>query len=456
MSTSTVPVAQPAPAAPVPDKVQSPSLPAAGRVLPWSPRVWRATASAALAMVYGLVVGGTLLGLLSTGVSLLVVLVGILFIAITPVLGRGGAMAYRFKQEAVLGSVIPGRPWPSTSDPSWGSWQRAWRVLSNPGLWLETLHAILMLILGPIWFGLVSVSWTLALAAVAFPFYASSIPGTPPLVEGLGFDYRELGPSIAIGLVGLVGLFVAAWFAELGARADDALARGMLAPSEAEILRSRVSTLQTTREAAVRSADDERRRIERDLHDGVQPQLVSLAMNLGRAQRKLDTDPAGARVLVDEAHEQAKQAIVELRHIIRGVHPAVLSERGLDPALSALAARSPVPVWVQVDPTVSASRFDPAVEAVAYFCVAEALTNVARHAGATRARVIVWQLPADTSAPRRLLLCVQDDGRGGAVARPGSGLSGLEGRIVAVDGRLWVQSPAGQGTTITVELPCAS
>ncbi len=245
-------------------------------------------------------------------------------------------------------------------------------------------------------------------------------------------------------------LFVASWVAGLTARADVALARALLGPRESDVLRGQVTALRSTRAAVVDAADAERRRIERDLHDGVQPQLVSLAMNLGLAQRKLDTDPEVASALIGEAHEEAKRAITELRNVIRGVHPAVLAERGLDPALSALAARSPVPVTVDVAPELADRRLPATIEAVAYFVVAEALTNVARHAHAGTATVTV-EAPAD-----RLVVRITDDGVGGALPVPGSGLAGLRDRVAAVDGTLTVDSPPDGGTVITVELPCAS
>jgi signal transduction histidine kinase len=170
-------------------------------------------------------------------------------------------------------------------------------------------------------------------------------------------------------------------------------------------------------------------------------------MNLGRARSRYADDPEGARALLDEAHSDAKQALAELRDLARGLHPAVLADRGLDAALSGLAARSPVPVTVEVD---VAARPDRTVEAIAYFVAAEALTNIAKHARATRASVVVRQLDG------RLRLVVTDDGVGGADPATGTGLRGLADRVSGVDGRLRVDSPPGGPTVLTVELPCAS
>jgi signal transduction histidine kinase len=207
-----------------------------------------------------------------------------------------------------------------------------------------------------------------------------------------------------------------------------------------------VTELEISRERVVDAAEAERRRIERDLHDGAQQRLVALAMELGRAKAKFADDLDAARDLVDQAHVQAKEALTELRNLVRGVHPPVLTERGLDAALSGLAALCPVPVEVHVDVPV---RPKSSVEAVAYFMVAEALTNVAKHSRASHAKVVV----EGHGYPGMLTVMISDDGIGGAdVHSPG--LSGLAGRVAGVDGRLSVESPSGGPTIIAAELPC--
>jgi signal transduction histidine kinase len=193
-------------------------------------------------------------------------------------------------------------------------------------------------------------------------------------------------------------------------------------------------------------AATERRRIERDLHDGAQQRLVALAMDLGMAREKLASQPEAARALIDEAHDGAKRALAELRNLARGIHPAVLTDRGLDAAISALAARSPVPVEVDVQ---LHGRPPAAVESTAYFVVAEALANVAKHAAATHAEVRVIR------KDEWLLVEVCDDSVGGADPA-GGGLAGLADRVAAVDGRLAVASPQGGPTVVRAELPCGS
>jgi signal transduction histidine kinase len=224
-------------------------------------------------------------------------------------------------------------------------------------------------------------------------------------------------------------------------------ARVLLSPSDRELLEDRVETLEDTRSRMVAAADAERRRIERDLHDGAQQRLVALAMTLGRAKVRLDSDPEGAKSLVTEAHDEAKLALGELRDLARGIHPAVLTDRGLDAALSALAARCPVPVAVSVMAPVRPSA---KVEAVAYFIAAESLTNITKHSGARHARIDV------TQPNGRLHLEISDDGRGGADLSRGSGISGLRDRARAIDGDFILTSPPGGPTTILVELPCES
>jgi signal transduction histidine kinase len=212
-------------------------------------------------------------------------------------------------------------------------------------------------------------------------------------------------------------------------------------------LAARVTELERSRERVVDAAEAERRRIERDLHDGAQQRLVALAMELGRAKARFADDLDAARNLVDQAHAQAKEALTELRNLVRGVHPPVLTDRGLDAALSGLAALCPVPVDVHVDVPV---RPRASVEAVAYFVVAEALTNVAKHSRASHAKVVV----EGHGYPGTLTVMISDDGIGGA--DPGSpGLSGLADRVSGVDGRLMVESPKGGPTIIAAELPCA-
>ena len=212
----------------------------------------------------------------------------------------------------------------------------------------------------------------------------------------------------------------------------------------ARALRDRVDDLRTARQRIIAAADAERRRIERDLHDGAQQRMVSVAVTLGLAAAKLGDDTEAAARLIAEAREEAQLAVKELRELARGIHPAVLSDRGLAAALEALAARAPVPVEVTGVPEEPLPR---PVEAAVYFVTAEALTNVAKYAQADTASVAL------SVADDRVRLEIRDDGIGGAASTVGSGVAGLCDRVEALDGELRVESPPGVGTTVTAEIP---
>ncbi len=263
------------------------------------------------------------------------------------------------------------------------------------------------------------------------------------------------GPSrvwnAVLGLVLVVGGLLVVLATPLVVRALAALhvavAGALLAPAREVRLQMELREQRERRELAVQAAEAERRRIERDLHDGAQQRLVALAMNLGMARRKFAEDPAAAESLVAEAHAEAKQALVELRDLARGIHTSVLTDRGLDAALSALTRRVGVPVEVSVD---LPQRLPVAVESAAYFVVAEAMTNVTRHAEASAAAVTML------AREGALLVTVQDDGRGGADPARGTGLAGLADRLAAVDGSMHIDSPVGGPTCVQVEIPCGS
>jgi signal transduction histidine kinase len=210
------------------------------------------------------------------------------------------------------------------------------------------------------------------------------------------------------------------------------------------VLRANVAELRASRARIVESADAARRRIERDLHDGAQQQLVAVALALRIARRRVEHDPGAAGALLDSAADDLDAAIRALRDLARGIHPAVLSDRGLSSALDALAQRAPLPVEIDGCP---AERLPEPVEAAAYFVVAEAITNVVRYAGATHARVAV------TRDGGQLAVLVADDGVGGADPDRGSGLRGLADRVAALDGRLEVRSDDGRGTTVRATIP---
>ncbi|WP_411101399.1 sensor histidine kinase [Streptomyces sp. cmx-4-9] len=249
--------------------------------------------------------------------------------------------------------------------------------------------------------------------------------------------------TFTVALTGLFVLWPVLPYVVRGlANVDRAMVRGLLSPSDE--LERRIAELESDRGTVVDTAAADLRRIERDLHDGAQARLVALAMGLGLAKEKLLEDPEGAAAMVDEAHGEVKLALQELRDLARGIHPAVLTDRGLDAALSSVASRCVVPVTVSVD---LPARPAEAIEGIAYFVVSELLQNVSKHARARSAGVEVWRSGA------RLLIRVSDDGRGGARMSGGSGMAGLAERLGAVDGVFVLDSPEGAGTVVTAELP---
>jgi signal transduction histidine kinase len=221
------------------------------------------------------------------------------------------------------------------------------------------------------------------------------------------------------------------------------LLRTHVARLDAELM-TRLDELRSSRARLVEAGDAERRRLERDLHDGAQSRLVSVTMLLGRVRLLVDDDE-DAKALLDRAQSELRIGLAELRELARGIHPAVLTERGLEPAISALATRASVPVTVDV----VRERLPAPVEIAVYFVVSEALTNVAKYAQATAAAVTVRETDG------RVTVEIADDGVGGADAARGSGLSGLTDRVAALDGTLSVDSPAGGGTRVSVDIPCA-
>ncbi len=272
------------------------------------------------------------------------------------------------------------------------------------------------------------VLWWIDLVVVGFTIGGPVVLVLSPVVQ------PDPGPGAAGSVIGILLLPVAVYTITAWAGARGVVTRSILAPRDSEleeVLRSRARL--------VDAYELERRRIERDLHDGAQQRLVALSMKLGMARLDLP-----GQELVAEAHEEAKLALTELRELIRGVHSRVLTDRGLPAAIRDLAGRSPVPIDVEVD---IPDRLGQDVEVAAYYVVSEALTNVAKHSGATKAEIM------GHVEKRRLVLEIRDDGNGGAT--PAGGLTGLADRVSVVDGRLSLSSPTGGPTLVRVEIPCA-
>jgi signal transduction histidine kinase len=411
---------------------------------PFQRRTWAELAFFLVSGVVGCIGAVFLMVTMGPGILLAVVFVGLLLIAGSLRGIRGIGSWLRALAQHLLDERIP-EPDPFQARPGLFGWLLA--VFRDWAAWRVVLYIVVkipLLIFG-IWFAL-SV-WIEALLNLTGALLGhGGVHGFGPVSNGLVASsglHRE-----RLLLYGAVLFFVAPWPMRLVTYVDRQLMRALLGPDP---MTARVRTLEESRAQTVDASAATLRRIERDLHDGTQAQLVALAMQLGQAKEELgkgkQSDIDAVRLLIDQAHRGAKEAIVELRDLARGIHPPAL-DTGLEAALATLTARAATPTELTVSMPV---RPRPAIEAIAYFCVAELLANVAQHAQASRASVSCVQ-----HGPW-LRIVVRDDGGGGAVlARAGSsssGLSGLTDRVAAVDGHLSVASPAGGPTVITVDLP---
>jgi len=327
-----------------------------------------------------------------------------------------------------------------------GFWRSLFGPLGDLQGWLDVAHAIVRFPVSTFTFVVVITWWSMALGGLSYPIWGRFIPYGPDnqdLPDLLGVSRTPF--YVVLGVVTAVTLpFIVRGCALLEAW----LARGLLI--EVAALRNQVADL-TEGQAAARSQTASAvaaeatalRRLERDIHDGPQQRLIRLSVDLGRAKEQLDADPTAARETVDEALSQAKEALAELRSLSRGIAPPILTDRGLAAAVASLAGRSTVPVELNLLP----DRLSPAAEQAAYFTVAEALTNVAKHSGATQCQVTA-QIEGDT-----LAVTVADDGSGGAHVAKGNGLAGLADRLHAIGGQLWISSPDGGPTIVRAELP---
>ncbi len=400
------------------------------------PGVWRSNTYIVASFPIGGITFTYFVTMLSLGTSLLIIWIGIPVLIATVASLRFFARLERRRAGWLLREPILSLYLPQQRRGMLGYLHNA---IGDSQIWKDLLWLLVLLpIFGLAAFILAVVFWTTSLAMISLPIWSWSIPGG--IDFGL-FNIDTVHEAFAIIPLGLVLFAISVPFTRALALGMGSFGRSLLAPSE----RRRVEQLERTRAGAVDAQAAELQRIERDLHDGAQARLVALAMDLGMAQEKLASDPEGAHALITGAHSEAKKAIAELRDLSRGIYPAILTDRGLGPALSSIAARNPVEVALNVDVD---GRLPAATEAAAYFVTVEALTNVAKHSGASHARVRI-QHKADW-----LRVEISDDGDGGADA-DGSGLTGLRQRVEALDGRLAVQS-GELGTTIRAELPCAS
>jgi signal transduction histidine kinase len=332
-------------------------------------------------------------------------------------------------------------------------------IPSDPGPWFDAGHAVAVLPVVLITWIFTALWWFAAVATLTFPLRTQPTPGPQyPMILDLGsgtaVSLRLGSPGLHVAFaitLGLLFLFTLPLVTRVCVAAQAGLGQALLWDTSA--LHRRISGLEQERDtaraqtvAAVTAEAAALRRLERDIHDGPQQRLVRLALELGRAQRHFDSRPEAAREALADALAQTQEALEELRALSRGIAPPILADRGLREALTALAGRSTVPVELDAGPLDG--RLDAAVETAAYFVIAEALTNVAKHSHARRCTVGLRH------AEGTLRAWVTDDGTGGAALAKGHGLQGLDDRVRAIGGRLQVTSPAGGPTTVTAELPC--
>lgn len=400
-----------------------------------------ALAQLAAVGIVGVGVFTVLITLVSTGIALALVFgVGIpLLLAFIYGLWATAWVEYA-RVDGLYDLGLPPLPLRRSGRPGFKGWVRSLGLQFIDGrMWRGIGHAAIATVLGFIVVPAVS-ALASGIALLFAPLYSTE----STRLAGTGI---VVAPEWAI-VVGAFAVIVAIALLIGVALLHGVLARAILVPSREAQLVEAARTAGVQREGAVRASEVERTRIERDLHDGVQPRLVSVGMTLGLAQQKIDDDPDTAKALLAEAHTSTKAAITELRQLARGIHASVLDDRGLDAALSALAARSHVPVHldVRID-----GRCGRTAEAALYFAIAETLTNAAKHSRAQECRVVVRSRDDGSLWAR-----VDDNGVGGARVIPGGGLDGIINRITAAGGTVRLDSPTGGPTALEVSVPCAS
>jgi signal transduction histidine kinase len=413
---------------------------------PIHPATWHANGAIAVGLPIAIVSAATIGTLASAGLTTLVAGIGILLIAIGI---EGSRLTARVERRRVFAGE-PDRPAPHPYRPLRGRPVDIVRAeFADESRWRDVLYVAINLPLTIIEFAVVLVVWTVALSLVTMPVWYDGLTGAPPM--------EILGPlaghdSLAVLLrtaVGVALLPVAASLSQIVVALHRGVVAGLLCTSESRQLRREVEALRDSRSAVLDVEASELHRIERDLHDGAQQRLVMLTMDLGMASERIETDPAAAKQLIDEGQAQAREALAEIRRLVRGIAPSILLDRGLVPALESISGGGPVRTVVVSD-LPAGQRLPPAVERAAYFVVSEALANVAKHSRATRCEVRC------RIADSGLVVEVWDDGVGSARVERGGGLAGLAGRIAGVDGTFSVSSPSGGPTLVRAEIPTAA
>lgn len=388
--------------------------------------------------------------LVFVGIGLSVLLVGLPVLTLGILTARGFAHLERRRLARLTGSPVVNpvvNPVYLAAAPTDGLLRRLTTPARDRQSWLDVVWTMVAILTATVSWSVAVTWWATAVGGSTYALWGRIVPrGTDPvtLASLLGFGNGWTADALVISAVGLVALLTLPLALRAAALLHSTLARDLLC-GRAE-LQQEVRRSEAGRTAGRAAEAESLRRLERDIHDGPQQRLVRLSMDLGRAKSQLDQDPERARATIDGALAQARDTVEELRSLSRGIAPPVLVDRGLEAALREVVARSAVPTALTYD---APFRLPAHVENAAYFVVSECLTNIAKHSGATRAEVSV------VVRDGRVVVEVEDDGRGGASFQPGGGLAGLDQRARAVDGTLRVSSPPGGPTVVRTELPCA-
>jgi signal transduction histidine kinase len=408
---------------------------------PIHPATWDANVAIVAGLFVGILAFALIATLLSAGLTTLLAGIGIVLL----VAGIEGSrrIAELERRRAFIGEGS--RPVAHAYKPLRGSVVDLLRAeFMDESRWRDVLYIAINLPLTLIEFVTAFATWTVALALLTTPIWYDLAGGSRGILGG--HDAVAIGLRLAVGFLLLA---VAASVSQLLIALHRGVVAGLLCTSESRELRRQVEELRQSRSAVLDVEASELQRIERDLHDGAQQRLVMLTIDTGLASERIDTDPEAAKRLILDAQEQARQALADIRQLVRGIAPSILLDRGLVAALESLTGRGPVPTTIRSG-LAPGERLSPAAERAAYFVATEALANAAKHSGATRCEIRVRRDGAS------LVVEIEDDGRGGATPTPGGGLEGLRDRVAGVDGSFVVESPPGGPTIVRATLPAGA
>ena len=437
---SLVPPADAATGAAGPGRLRNPIR--AFLLSPVHPATWAAGAAIVAGLFIEVMAFGIVAGLFSAGASTVFFVIGIVFIGLAIEAARIVVRIERGRATWADPRPLSAHPYP----PLRGGWRAILRAeFASESRWRDVLYVGVNLPLAVVEFAVIGGLWTATLGLLTMPAWFGS--SEADFVTRLGWFGEQPSVAAVAGFaLGAALLPVAASLSQLVMALHRAVVAGLVCTSESHELRRQVETLKESRTAVLETEATELTRIERDLHDGAQQRLVMLTIDLGLASERIDEDPAAAKQLILEGQQQARQALAEIRDLVRGIAPPILVDRGLVAAIQSVVGRGPVSTTL-TSGLAAGERLAPATERAAYFVVTEALANVAKHSDASRCEI---RCRRDDD---RLVVEVWDDGAGGARLEPGGGLAGLESRIAGVDGRFSVSSPPGGPTLVRAEIP---